>query len=668
MSESLEIASQSLAAVLATWLGLTVVSRAPTQRGARVFGWVSLLVLVWSAAILVQRTGTDADVAVVANAIEDVAAFLLPAAVLHVVLAFTIEGPYARWQKAVLIVAYAISALMALQQVVDPSHPVALLPPRFEPPLVSGFALAALWLGFRVAILALAIILTVRAYRRAGADRVRRGQALAALATVVLASVGGTLRFLPREIAGPAWIGDAFITIALLLATYAVLGQGVFLSRRAVRSAFRSSLVGGIALAAYIGVLVGLESLAEGALGTRMPFVLATGLVATVALFDPVRNRLQPVLRGRRERAGSRVDRAIGARAVVQPPESGIQPAVERLARFLGFDRALVVSSDGATLARLGATTTETPDLVAKPLVSDGQTVGEARFGRRLDGRPYTAADDAILDDASAFIATSLTVGARRNAQAVELESLAFDHAALSRRGAELQQTLVAGADLQSLTVFALGPMRVERGGRPITSWGGPKAGSRQAEAIFAFLFDRGDRGATKDEVVEVVWPDADLERGDLAFHRTLSGLRSLLEPRRPRRGASEAVSFHHDRYHLNRALVAWSDVEEFNQLIASAGAAEDEADAIRLMARARGLYRGDYLDDCPLYGESAYVEESRVALRGRLVDLLVALGERHETRGDAMAAASAYREAITAAGGECRRAVDGLDRLGIAA
>src|SRR5206468_1873130 len=84
------------------------------------------------------------------------------------------------------------------------------------------------------------------------------------------------------------------------------------------------------------------------------------------------------------------------------------------------------------------------------------------------------------------------------------------------------------------------------------------------------------------------------------------------------------------------------------------------------LLEEARQLIRGDFLDDCPFYGDSEYIEESRRLIRGRQVDLLVTLGERHEARGDRPAAATAFREALVAAGGDCVSASDGLARLGV--
>jgi hypothetical protein len=388
--EPLEIASQSLAAILATWLGLTVLSRAPSQRAPRVFGWVTLLLLIWSVSILVERTTSSRDVATYFNSLEDVAAFLLPAAALHIVLAFTVEGPYAPWESAILTFAYLVGALMGAQQVLDPGHPVYVTAPRLEIPGISGVVLAWAWIGFRMAVFGVAIGLAARAYTRAGADRSRRGQTLAALVTVTLACIGGSLRFLPRDIGGPNWVGVSLITLSLVIATYAVFGQGVFLSPQAIRNAFRYSLLAGLAVAIYVAMLGALEALAEPILHTGLPIVMVLALVSTVALFDPVRERFQRLVitRNPRDAAYQRLSRALGVRVLAdQPPEVGLQPAIERLARFLNFKQARVTSQAGAVLASIGAA----PDRetgIDIPLVSDGQPQGEALFGPRLDGPP----------------------------------------------------------------------------------------------------------------------------------------------------------------------------------------------------------------------------------------------------------------------------------------
>jgi predicted ATPase len=215
------------------------------------------------------------------------------------------------------------------------------------------------------------------------------------------------------------------------------------------------------------------------------------------------------------------------------------------------------------------------------------------------------------------------------------------------------------------LRVAALGPLAVDRAGSPISDWGGPKAGNRHALGIFAFLLDRGERGVTKDEFVEVLWPDADVDQGDLNFHRTLGGLRSTLAPTSST-GAPGAVTYRNGRYRLGDDVVAWNDADEFQRRIASAADATDDDAAIRGLEGARALYRGDYLDDCPLYGDSEYVEERRRFLRGLLVDALVDLGRRYEGRAAHNIASARYRQALEASGGDCPSASAGLSRLGV--
>ncbi len=227
-------------------------------------------------------------------------------------------------------------------------------------------------------------------------------------------------------------------------------------------------------------------------------------------------------------------------------------------------------------------------------------------------------------------------------------------------------QATDADADVlehHALRVYALGPMRVERNGVPIRRWGGEKAGSRQAQAIFAFLYDRGATGLTKDEVIELIWPDLPLGRGDLAFHRTLGGLRDTLESEWP--GVS-AIAYEGGRYRLSEAIVGWSDVQRFEELLNSATRLEGD-DAIALLEEACRLYRGDLFDDCPFYGDSQFVESRRQYLHGRYVDALLALAELYEHAGDRFLASARFRQALVAEPASSK-ASSGIERVGATA
>ena len=107
------------------------------------------------------------------------------------------------------------------------------------------------------------------------------------------------------------------------------------------------------------------------------------------------------------------------------------------------------------------------------------------------------------------------------------------------------------------------------------------------------------------------------------------------------------------------------SDLADLDAELAAAGATTDPTERLARLERARSLFRGEYLDDCPFYGDSAAVEERRDALRGRLVDLLLSLGELYEARGDRPSAAACFRRARQAAGDDLPRADEALGRLG---
>jgi predicted ATPase/DNA-binding SARP family transcriptional activator len=301
----------------------------------------------------------------------------------------------------------------------------------------------------------------------------------------------------------------------------------------------------------------------------------------------------------------------------------------------------------------------------AEVAAAEGDALRAARLkGAAASVRNVTEAELAVVNDAPWRV------------KAAARDEL-IDAAALERAWAEGQAMSQAEATAYALRseapvvqdgalrVTALGPFLAERSGQVVSGWGGPKAGTRQAQAMFAFLLDRGERGVTKDEFIEVIWPDAEVTQGDLNFHRTLGGLRTTLEPGKAS-GSSGGVVFANGRYRLIPSIVGWLDATEFEERLQNAAQATDDRAAIRHLEAARSLYRGDYLDDCPLYGDSEYVEERRGFLRGRLMDALVDLGRRYAARGDQTLAAARFREALNITGGDCPAAFEGLERIGV--
>lgn len=233
---------------------------------------------------------------------------------------------------------------------------------------------------------------------------------------------------------------------------------------------------------------------------------------------------------------------------------------------------------------------------------------------------------------------------ARRTTTPVAADRWREIRAAATRMAASLQAR--EPHDPRSLEVYALGPLVVRRNGAEMGGWGGPKAGARQALAVFAFLLDRAERGAHKDEFLELIWPDVEIERADFAFHRTLNGLRTVLSAPAPGL-RSDLITVRDGTYRLNMGLVSWFDVDELEQHLLAIEAADDPAAMEPHLDAARRLYRGDYMDDCPFFGDSSQVEIRRQLLRDRYVSALRTVAEARERSGSRAAAGQLVREAM---------------------
>jgi DNA-binding SARP family transcriptional activator len=674
LPEQLEIAAHAITAILATWLGLTVTLRARRLPAARVFGLIALFLVTWSLAIIIERLAApDADlVRRVANGFEEMGAFLVIAATPHIAVAISVEGEWSRLQRVTVVGGYVFSIALGLPSAVDPDFKFAITPPHFELPGIPGEVFGWAWVVTRVMMFGLAIMWLVLALRHADRDVARRRQLQVALVTVALGALGGIVRFTPPISDTDPWIGVSLVTLAVVVAAYAVFAQQIFFSADVAARTFRYSLVAGLVVTGYVAVVVGLDRIVRQVTGVEFPLVMPLALVATIALFEPISERVRHWLAGRtrREVAYERLLRALGEPLLLSHgDEDSAQPALARLVRTFRLTGAYELDESGKRTSSQGHVDEGSGVALRLPLRANGRSYGTVVFGAKRSGLPHGPSEVKLLGLAASYLAEAKLVAETEREQVAALGRLSGQRRELASAGDELHAALSSGAEPApdvGLFVYALGALRVERGSEPIRHWGGAKAGTRQAEAVFAFLLDRGERGAAKDEFLELIWPDVDLDRADLAFHRTLGGLRGTLEPARHGGNRGSAITFHNDRYRLDPGLVAWCDFVAFGDEMDAASAAGDPDESLRHLERARSLYRGDYLDDCPFYGDSSQVEDRRALLRGRFIDLLLVLGERYETRGDRPAAAACYRQARQVNGETLPPADAALIRLGV--
>ena len=662
--EHLEVAAHSLTALLGIWLAVTVLTRSAAP-APRVFGILALALVAWSSSVIVQRLTDSLSAGRVGHSIEELAAALIVPATAHFALIVATDGHPSLRARLVLGLAYLLNVAFAVPGALNPGAPIAIAAPQLNPGFMPGAVLGWAWIITRLAILAASIWLLLDWFRRARPGDPRRRRYAVTLATVAIGAIGGIIRIINVIGETEAWIGVSLVTLAMVLSASVVFSSGVFFNAQVADRAFRRSLSLGIGLVVLVAGLIGVDAASRQLLGVNAPLLTGLALVGTVAIYEPAASWGRRRLGGRSPTAAARqrLLTALGGPALTSAAaDEGIGPALARVTRTLDLAGAVVIGRDGSILAAEG----EMPnpaDGAAISLVSADEVLGELRVGRTASGMPLDARDEELLRLSAAYVAAALRTGRREDEQVAALSQLSQERADVDLTANRLHEALLRRADgLAGLRVHALGTLRVERGGVAIERWGGEKAGTRQAEAVFAFLFDRGERGVEKDEVLELVWPDVDVERADLAFHRTLGGLRHTLDP--DAAGGKRAIRFHNDRYRLDLATVAWSDVASFLARLDQARQAAEPADRLRLLEEARDLYRGEYLDDCPFYGDSVHVEERRASLRGRHADLLVALGEGYEAIGDRASAAAAFRDALASADDGSPLAEAGLARL----
>ena len=275
----------------------------PHRLGARIFALLALYLVVWSVAILVQRlTIQPGTVFGPANAIEGVAAFMLPVTTLHIALVLTVEGRRSPMQQAVLAAAYAVSIAMAIGAVLFPTRSCGYRHLTSSCRESRAKSSAGGESGSASPSSPPRSIGSSSPWRARAGTSARRRQLLAALATVVVGAIGGILRFLPATADEMPWLGVSFVTVGVVLAAYAVFTQGVFLSPQIAGRAFRYSVAIGLAVTLYVSVVVVVERFAQRLVGVDEPIVRPSPSSRRLPSSTRSRRGCAPVSRAARQR------------------------------------------------------------------------------------------------------------------------------------------------------------------------------------------------------------------------------------------------------------------------------------------------------------------------------------------------------------------------------
>src|SRR5262245_60683438 len=190
-----------------------------------------------------------------------------------------------------------------------------------------------------------------------------------------------------------------------------------------------------------------------------------------------------------------------------------------------------------------------------------------------------------------------------------------------------------------SLAVYCLGPFRVFRNDQMIGAWPGSKGRS-----IFKYLIKHRQTPISKEVLMDVFWPDADVENARRNLHQAIYSLRQTLRQVQP---DFQVILFESDHYQINPGLSLWLDFEEFERRVKAGRRLESVGKTAEAMAeyiRAEELYRGDFLEE-DLYEDWSSLQRERI--RAEYLDLADRLSAHYAQQGDHVAAISLCRKIL---------------------
>jgi two-component SAPR family response regulator len=291
----------------------------------------------------------------------------------------------------------------------------------------------------------------------------------------------------------------------------------------------------------------------------------------------------------------------------------------------IGGDVLLVVDMSWGLLTNSAAANFESWMVVAEGLAARRGISVASLYNRRLlidehlmtalRGHPSILATSGIVANPHWLPASLLTHGTTRQQIDHWLGSLAPElatgtapasHAAegtdpmwLLRRSSEAPLSLGSG-DRWKIRCF--GRLRVYRDDGSQVNWEVAGGATRKAKTLFAYLLQKGGRGAATDELADLLWPDAQsLEAARNRLYHTVNCLRAALAP--AKNAEADYVLRDGSRYVLAPPPRSWLDIATFEQLCRQAqthieSIAHDEA--LLCLQAADRLYTGDLFEDIP--------------------------------------------------------------------
>lgn len=182
-----------------------------------------------------------------------------------------------------------------------------------------------------------------------------------------------------------------------------------------------------------------------------------------------------------------------------------------------------------------------------------------------------------------------------------------------------------------AMVIYCLGPFRVYHINQLIEGWNGLKG-----QHIFKYLITNRSKPVPKDVLMDLFWPEMDVDAARRNLHQAVYSLRQTLKTSHSN---FRHILFENDCYLLNSDLDMWLDFEEFEQHVAHGRHHEKNGrieDAMREYGIAEGLYQGSFLEE-DIYEE--WTLQKREYLQNQYVQLINVLSRNYQNNQEYTAA-----------------------------
>jgi DNA-binding SARP family transcriptional activator len=155
----------------------------------------------------------------------------------------------------------------------------------------------------------------------------------------------------------------------------------------------------------------------------------------------------------------------------------------------------------------------------------------------------------------------------------------------------------------------------------------------RTARQLLKALLSRPGRRMTRDEVIELLWPESDSDAAGTNLRSTLHAMRRALEPEDAPTERLGVVFADRESVWLRPDVELWVDADMFEQIVEQGHRATDPLPHLQ---RASAMYQGDYLPD-DVYED--WSMQRREALKRTWIDVQFELANQHIAQGEPEAA-----------------------------